>query len=454
MSFIIPDSDVMNVESIVFKDGTRHFGTPTMNEFFYPAENNIGKDDCGVSDVTLWRFFEVDYLAQQYRWGDHTIKESTEGYVGETGDGEKAHYITKGAWIPLRQKFITEFTDNGYLKVTFGAGGEKPIYGTDYKHLISHVVNNDGLGVLPRSETTMFIMYRKGGGKSSNVAQGAISNITYLSAELRGDIQSNVNEVRRSLSVTNTTPSVSGKDMPSIDEIKYLIKYNNGAQERCVTVKDYQDRIAKLPPRYGCPFRYGVTEENNKIMIYFLGLDEEGTLSDILPDLLCENLQNYLSEYRMINDYVEMKSGRIVNLQFEVDIFVDKNYNTSDVVANVIKTIEDYMDINKHQMGDDIFVGDIEKVISKVDGVLNLIELRVFNIYDDTKGYSNTRVTQQIKSYYECCDNGELADNTTPEDGRDCIDLKASNKMLYSESDTMLEIKYPKKDIICRVKTR
>ena len=30
------------------------------------------------------------------------------------------------------------------------------------------------------------------------------------------------------------------------------------------------------------------------------------------------------------------------------------------------------MDINKLQMGDDIFVGDIEKEISKLDGVLNL----------------------------------------------------------------------------------
>ena len=65
MSFIIPDSNVMNVESIVFKDGSKHFGTPTMNEFFYPEENNIGKNDCGDSNVTLWRFFEVDYLAQQ-----------------------------------------------------------------------------------------------------------------------------------------------------------------------------------------------------------------------------------------------------------------------------------------------------------------------------------------------------------------------------------------------------
>jgi hypothetical protein len=254
--------------------------------------------------------------------------------------------------------------------------------------------------------------------------------------------------------VTNTVPSVSGRDMLSVAEMKNFIKYNNGAQERCVTVKDYHDRIAKLPARYGCPFRYGVTEENNKVMIYMLGLDSNGYLTDVLPSILCENIQNYLSEYRMINDYVEMKSGRIINLQFEADIFVDKNYNSSDVVAAVINKIKDYMDINKHQMGDDIFVGDIEKEISKIDGVLNLIELRVYNIFDSSKGYSTTKTMQQIKSYVDTCSTGEEADNTVSDGNRDCIDLKASDKMLYSENDSMLEVRFPEKDIICRVKVR
>lgn len=451
MTVVIPDSNVMSVESIIFKDGTNHYGTPTMSEFFFPEESNTGLTDCNEL-VTLWRFFEVDYLAQQYRWGDYTINGKTEGYDGMYGDGLKEHYITKGAWIPLRQKFITEFTDNGYMKITFGPGTTTPpTYGNDYKHIISHMVNNDGLGVLPNPDTTMFIMYRKGGGASSNVAQGAISNITYLNGIFRGADKVAANNVKRSLSVINTTPSVSGKDMPSVEEIKNLIKYNNGAQDRCVTLKDYHDRIGKMPAKYGCPFRYGVMEENNKVMIYMLGLDESGKLSTLLPAVLCENMQNYLSEYRMINDFVEMKSGRIINLQFEIDIFVDKNYNTPDVITNVINKVSSYMDKNNIQMGDDIFVGDIEKEISKVDGVLNLIELRVFNIFEEN--YSSTRTTQQIKTYTECCETGEYADNGLTEN-RDCIDLKASNKMLYTENDTMFEIKYPERDIICRVMTR
>ena len=287
------------------------------------------------------------------------------------------------------------------------------------------------------------------------MAKGSITNILFYNIQLRGNEQSEVNDVKRSITVTNEAPSVSGRDMPSIDEVKYLIKYSNGAQERCVTVKDYADRISKMPARYGSPFRYGITEENNKIMIYTIGLDANGKLTDILPDVLKENIQNYLSEYKMINDYIEIKSGRIINLQFEVDLFIDKNYNTSDVLTNVITCIKDYMKINKLQMGDDIFVGDIEKEISKIDGVLNLINLRVYNIYDDTKGYSSTRITQKIKTDSECTypNNPEASENTE-EIGRDCIDLYYSDKMLYTENDTMFEIKYPEKDIICRAKTR
>lgn len=458
MSVTIPDYNVMNIESIIFKEGTTHYGSPTLEEFYYDKESNIGKNDCG-GDATLWRFFEVDYLAQQYRWGDLNDDGITTGYDGQYGDGEQEHYITKGAWVPLRQKFMTEFTDAGYLKVIFGAGNayneENPSSTNpqDYKHIISHIVNNDGLGVLPKANTTMYILYRKGGGASSNVAQGAISNIIRLNGDFGGADNRTVENVKHSITVTNTTPSVSGRDMPTVEEIKYLIKYNNGAQNRCVTVKDYHDRLAKLPPRYGCPFRYGVVEENNKIMIYTLGLNSSGNLTDVLPEILRENIQNYLSEYRMINDYIEIKSGRIINLQFEIDLFVDKNYNTSNVVTNVINKVQEYMSINKLQMGDDIFVGDIEKEISKLDGVLNLIDLRVFNVFG--RGYSQSKTTQQIMTAAECNIGGEGEGFDLGETGdRERINLKASDKMLYTENDTMFEIRYPSQDIICRVKTR
>jgi hypothetical protein len=108
------------------------------------------------------------------------------------------------------------------------------------------------------------------------------------------------------------------------------------------------------------------------------------------------------------------------------------------------------MDINKHNMGDDIFVGDIQKEISKVDGVINLIEMRVYN--ETGQGYSNTQTGQEIMALKDC---GGIENATYEEDTykRYRLDLNASDGIIYSDGDTMLEIKYPE-DIKIRVKER
>jgi hypothetical protein len=239
-----------------------------------------------------------------------------------------------------------------------------------------------------------------------------------------------------------------GRDMLSGEELRNYIKYNKGAQDRCVTLNDYRSRILEMPQQYGTPYRVGVTEENNKIMVYLLGLDMNGTLTTEVPTAFIKNLEAYLSEYRMINDFIEMKAGKIINLSFEIDCYIKKSYNNADVVTNIINTVKNYMDIDKHQMGDDIFLGDLEKEISMIDGVINLIDLRVYNEFGN--GYSPTQTTQRTKDETLCygASNGELSLD------RSEIDLDASDHILYTENDTMLEIKYPEQNIRVRIKLK
>jgi hypothetical protein len=144
-------------------------------------------------------------------------------------------------------------------------------------------------------------------------------------------------------------------------------------------------------------------------------------------------MKEYLSQYRMINDFVEIKSGRIINLTFEVDIYVEPSYDNGEVSKRIIELVKDYMDIRKHQMGEDIFVGDLEKEISKLDGVQNLIELRCYNKVGGS--YSNTQITQQLVS------------------GTDQVDLSESDKTLFSEAGSIFEVKFAN-DVTVNVKTR
>lgn len=459
MEITLPDSGVMSVDGILTKAGTFNVN-PQINEFY-----KEGVDDRWFQNgVETWRFHEVDFLAQQERWGDviNDGEPETEVFMADLfdenrnpiGQAEVSHCI-KGEWKPLKQKFITEFTDKGYLKIIFGSGNSNDVPANSGEispnsALISKIINNDSLGVLPKAGHTMFILYRTGGGKTTNLAANSIKTISELNAHIPITDGQDANEfakVKNSIKVTNPAPSVSGKDSLTEDEMRYLVKYSKPAQDRCVTLKDYVSRVLLMPSRYGTPFRVSAAEDNNKILLYVLGIDHEGKLSALLPETLATNIKNYLENYKCINDFVEIRSGKIVNVSFEVDVYVDKNFETPSVISNIINCIKDYMDVNNIMMGEDIFVGDIQKEISKIDGVINLIELRVYN--ETGEGYSSTATTQPIKKY---SDDGGCGSSLEDRDGR--IDLIASDGILYSEGDTMLEIKYPDKDIRVRVKLR
>lgn len=473
MEVLLQDANILNVESIIFKDGTNFKDDPPISDFMIESEIYTPKEN----GTKTWRFFEVDSLIEQYRFGDVLNSDGVpqSEFYTMPGIDENGNYLVddggsnvcvrtaqvyKGEWKFLRQKFITEYTNNGQLKVIFGAGGNMvlPNPNSNYiKYQMSKMASNDFLGVLPEAGWTMFILYRVGGGEQSNIAANTLTNFVYRNIQIDGnpddiDCVEKTKAVKDSLKVTNPSPSFGGKDEPTEDEIRYLIKYNNSAQDRCVTLKDYYVRLMKMPAKYGTPFRLGVIEENNKVVIYTLGLNESGQLSKLLPSAMVDNIQSYLSNYRMINDFVELRSGKIINLSFEVDVFISKTYDKSEVVRTVIDTVYDYMDINKHQMGEDIFVGDLEKDISKIDGVINLIDLRVYN--ETGVGYSDDGTTQQIVSPYVCPTDPEEMQDTEVVAGRSQIDLKASDGLLFSESNSMFEILNKSKDIRIRVKTR
>lgn len=468
MEVLLQDRNIMGVESIIVKQDTNLTTDPIINEFMVDEESYLDKSGNPVE-----RFFEVDSLIDQYRFGyvvqevePNEIKEGTYynplwedcNYMDQEGNEVTYRRIAKGKWKRLKNKFITEYTDNWQLKVIFGAGiknqyGEIPKDAENFtRYMMSRMEANDYMGVLPESESTMYILYRVGGGEESNIAKDTLTNIVYINYSIcgnseDGDNAKKIKDVQNSISVTNTTPSYGGKDEPTADELRYLIKYNNSSQNRCVTIHDYYAKIMEIPAKYGCPFRVGIIEENNKIVIYTLGLDYEGNLSNMLAETVAENIKEYLSNYKTLNDFIEIRSGKIINLKFEIDIFVDKAYDKDEVVKRVIETVIDYMDIRRHQMGEDIFLGDLQKEIGKLDGVSNLIEMRVYN--PNTDGYSCDSITQQLVDVSDCCYNySEAGQNIDRQ-----IDLKASDMMLFSEANSMFEI-LNDNDIIVKVKQR
>lgn len=481
MSITLTDDDVIGVDSIIVRQGENINQTPTLAEFFVDEESYYD-----YNEVPVQRYFEVENLIDQYRYG-YEVESDEDGYpikkdelinyrhyynpVWETVETTDVDYedntdtmivrqAVRGKWKRLKNKFVTEYTDNNRLKIIFGAGirneyGEIPDNAKEFtQYMMSRMYANDYMGALPETGTTLYVLYKVGGGAISNIAENTLTNITTLMYNIDGNCNdyqdaSKKRAVKDSITVTNPSVSYGGKDAPNANEIRQLIKYNNGAQNRCVTLNDYYAMLTKIPAKYGLPFRLGVIEENNKIAIYSLGLDYNGKLTSILSETVAENMKSFLSKYKMVNDFVEIKSGKIINVGFTVTVYVDKTYDKAEVVQRVINKIYDYMDVRRHQMGEDIYLGDLQKEVTKLDGVVQFVSMICRNITGE--GYSEDITTQEIISEDDPC-YSEYTDSSN--DTTNLIDLKASDYILFSEANAMHEIKYKEKDITVITKVR
>lgn len=462
MEIILPEKNIMGIESIIFKEIDDFSVEPQTSEYFIDEE--VFK--VNGQSINTYRYFEVNSLSDLYRFGDVVnssnntsyYEDYTEGSTGSSSTRTSRYY--KGKWKALTQKFITEYTDNGYLKIIFGGGTdiqELPTNGQGYSdYYMSKIINNNMLGLLPKAGWTMYVLYRTQGGVETNVSQGSINNVINLNVtfpkwtNLNGD----KNSIIKSIKVNNPTTAIGGKDEPSIEEIKYLTKYAIPSQERCVTIKDYKYRVMQIPPKYGCPFRCNVIEDNNKISMSTLGIDANGKLNGALPQILAENMVEYLSNYKSLTDYVEIRSGKIFNLGIELDMFIDKNYTTHDVVSNVINLIKNYFDVKNHDIGNEIFLGDLEKDINSSDGVISIIELKVYNIYGGSYSSHICPLPERTTNYN--CESIGLSNSFSVSNGGSSklLDIMATDKVLYNDYDSMFEIKYPETDIAVRVKLK
>jgi hypothetical protein len=408
---ILPEQDVLSVSSVIMLDGTNYNGIPTLDQF-------LNED---------LRWYEMDALA------DDTIFIPNNSAISDNAG------VKPGKYKRVVQKFITEYTDNGFIKLIFG-GGTQDIsslseFGVD-PTLISKIgdfINNSSLGITPTANRTMFVKYRTGGGAASNLGPNVLTQLGIADITVSGQVPAMNTSVRNSVRVNNPIPALGGKDEASVEELRNLVRYNFSSQNRAVTISDYQTRIALMPGEFGTPFRCGVVEEQNKIKIYTISLDSNGKLSNQSTTTLQNNIATYLSDYRMINDYIEVNNAKVINISFEIDLVIDKQFTQSQIITEVINKTKSYFDISKWGMGDDIYLGQLIETINNISGVLNVIEIRVYNKVGGAY-YSSNQISQPY-----------IDDETRQ------IDLLGQFK-LFGEPNGMFEIKRPNIDISVRVK--
>jgi hypothetical protein len=221
LKLYLPEQNVLGVTSVIHKDGTNFASNPTSSEF----------------NGTVNKWYEVKSLIENKVF----VPNSTA--VSDTNN------FTAGTFIDVNNKFVTEYTPENYFSLTFGSGTVNPLdnldnYITgDLKVNLASYLNNLSLGQTPKLNTTLFVRYRVGGGKDSNLGVNVITNVDDVEFNVSGPVASVNSQVVGSLRVVNITPAVGGADAPTIEEIRNMVSYNFAAQNRAVTLNDYKSLI-------------------------------------------------------------------------------------------------------------------------------------------------------------------------------------------------------------------
>ena len=186
-----------------------------------------------------------------------------------------------------------------------------------------------------------------------------------------------------------------------------------------------------MPSKFGAPAKVAIVEEDNKIKIQILSYDTTGKLTQTVSNTLKNNLATYLSNYRMMNDYVQIDVAEVLDLAIDLSVVLDGSQNQGVVVSAIIDLISTYMNPLTRQLGQNVFVSDINRLVQAQNGVISVSDI---SFYGKVGGeYSSSETSQP----YE--------DDSTKK-------IALVDQTIFATPSQIYQVRFPNKDITVRVK--
>ena len=295
----------------------------------------------------------------------------------------------------------------------------------------SNFLKTRTFGLAP-ANTTLTIKYSYGGGINDNVNSNDVTELSGVSYGIEDVLldSSTVQDSKNSVAFTNPNPAAGGSSGENIRQVRENTLAYFQAQSRAVTKEDYIVRAYSLPQRFGSiakahmvqddqlnPIK-GVEAENSLIKqsdvgksikaistripnplalnMYTLGYNSSKKLIP-LSQTIKENLKNYLSQFRLVTDAINIKDAYVINIGVEFSILTKMGFNKNDVLIRCVSVVKEFFNTDRWQIGQPIIVSDIIYEISLVDGVSTVAKppnsqidspISIINKHNTSAGYS------------------------------------------------------------------
>jgi hypothetical protein len=133
----------------------------------------------------------------------------------------------------------------------------------------------------------------------------------------------------------------------------------------------------------------------------------------------------------MINDYISIQSANVIDLGINVDVVLDNSQNQGAVISQIINLITEYFNPGNRQMGQNVYISEIRRIVQSENGVISVADIQVFNKVGGQ--YSSSQTSQRYSN--EETKQIELIDDT-----------------IFAEPSQTYQLRFPSKDVNVRVK--
>ena len=330
-----------------------------------------------VIDSSGREYYEVDYLSQ------NTIYRP----IANTGANSDTVPNLLKPFVAMRRFVLERELGRNYIQFGYGSEGNLSNEGylnpddltlkrhgrnhmTDLSFDPTKLIQSDKFGVGP-SNTILTVSYRTNDAQSVNASVNAVINVEKSVFRFKDASALNTglkNTIIGSLEVTNEKPIVGDVTYPSMDEVKRRIFDTFTSQNRAVTAQDYKALIYMMPSKFGSIKRCHIMQDpdafRRNLNIYVVSEDSNGNLTKT-NDTIKNNLKNWLNQYRMLNDTIDILDAKVINIGINFTIVSE----VEEDKFTVLQTAENRL----RQRA--LSIGEIAEPmsLSKIYGMLNSI---------------------------------------------------------------------------------
>tara|TARA_R110000851_G_scaffold329867_1_gene502129 strand:+ start:647 stop:2467 length:1821 start_codon:yes stop_codon:yes gene_type:complete len=405
-----------------------------------PDKNITEITSLSSSDGFEW--FEVDNLAQEtIFYGD----------VNVTSSSADVPHILRLKRVPRR--YVTQRSSKGDTDIIFGSGISSaedseiipnpedfvlpptlrgaPAGFTPIAVDSSNFLKTRTLGIAPK-DVIIDINYRIGGGLATNVGRGTLTRFTnrilsFSDPAFESNNGNIISAMLDTLSITNPLQATGGQEIENATSIKQNALSFFNAQNRAVTLQDYQVRVLSMPGSFGSVFRSYARKDPTSALGVELILAAKNSRNEVIPpaETLKNNIETYIKQFKSFSDSVRLSDAEIVNIGVDFSIVASQNINSNEALLEAFILLKDLLSISNTNFNDTLVIADFTSRLQSSNKIRSVAGFKFTNKAFQSEGrqYSNTSF--------------DIPANTV-------------NGIVTFPENTIWEVKFPNADIIGR----